>query len=249
MEFDRAVLIGIENYTASPFGRLDGPGADVTHLEAHLRRINPAIEICRLLDRDGEEKPTLGSITDAISWLFDGDSSSRRTLFYYSGHGSNYPTVDADEHDRDLDQALELADGTKLFDNRLNDLLSDAAPEGCRVVAIIDCCHSGDSLDLKYKLIDGRCECIRPSEPTPNGRVTLLSAATFEQSSVDGQGGGAFTNRLLKIIEEEPEISAQQLFEKLADGLRWLKTYFGHHQDPQIFANFEFDPEAPIFKN
>ena len=39
-----------------------------------------------------------------------------------------------------------------ILDDELKTLLADKIPEGCKCFVVLDCCHSGTGIDLKYKI-------------------------------------------------------------------------------------------------
>ncbi|KAF9577630.1 Ca(2+)-dependent cysteine protease, partial [Lunasporangiospora selenospora] len=76
----------------------------------------------------------------------------RQFFFHFSGHGGQTADKDGDEDDG-YDETIYPVDhqtaGT-IVDDTLHALLVRPLPAGCRLTAIMDCCHSGSALDLPY---------------------------------------------------------------------------------------------------
>lgn len=75
-----------------------------------------------------------------------------RFFFHYSGHGGQTEDLDGDEDDG-YDETIYPVDHEQagvIIDDTMHDILIRPLPAGCRLTAIMDCCHSGSALDLPY---------------------------------------------------------------------------------------------------
>lgn len=111
-----------------------------------------------LLSSDATRDAVRKAIAAAASELKAGDIF----LYTYSGHGSQAPDFNKDEADK-KDETWCLFDGM-LIDDEAYDLWLRFA-EGVRVLALMDCCHSGSNIKAS------------PFEPAPRARQLPLSVA------------------------------------------------------------------------
>ncbi|KAL1660001.1 caspase domain-containing protein [Schizophyllum commune] len=121
---------------------------------------------------DPHGKPTRANILWEIRRMTGKAQPGDTLLLHYAGHGSQLPRRFEDGNERGgHDQyivpcdALNPEDKEKIIrDDVLYRLLPDSMPAGCRFIAIMDCCHSGTSLDLfhdKCNCFQGVGACIR----------------------------------------------------------------------------------------
>jgi len=237
----KALLIGIQNYG------LDGPHADIKNIEEYLREFNPEIrELIRISDAPGCIPPTKENIIDQLKRLYESVNENEDVFVYYSGHGDNLATTNSDEFDRRFDQAIRTTNGS-IRDNDIHGYISTDMPSGTAVYAMFGCCHSGDILDLKYKLIDNEFQQIR-DDSSINNKVILISGCAFMQSTTDAPSGGAFTNRFIDIMRGyKNKITYRILFGELDERLNYIEKYFGLSQDPQVFSSVPLDKDNNVF--
>ncbi|KAJ9049402.1 Ca(2+)-dependent cysteine protease [Entomophthora muscae] len=96
--------------------------------------------------------PTRANIIQAMQWLVADAHPNDSLFFHYSGHGSQQRDQDGDEADG-YDETicpLDYASAGMIVDDDMNEILVQPLPQGCRLTAIFDCCHSGTALDLPY---------------------------------------------------------------------------------------------------
>ena len=244
----KSLLIGISRYRYSSLHSLDGVYHDIENISNTIKKFYPSTEISVLLDKDGFTSPTKGNIINAFKNIYNNVDEGDKIFIFYSGHGSNVPSTEKDEYDKNYDQAMNVLHNSIIVDNEINDLIVDKKPKGVITYVIMDCCHSGDILDLNYKLVNGKFVKIRNSNDTTDGNIILISGCSAFQSTSDGPGGGAFTNRLIEIINKtDNNMTYSGLHEELEHKLEYLKTYFGMTQEPQVFSNKLIDPNQKIF--
>lgn len=172
----KALVIGINNYPMAPLGGC----------------INDASAFASILETNGDGSPncdvrlitdvaTKSDLKGLIIELFNGDCDT--ALLYFSGHGfindiGGYivtPDYKANDEGVSMDEILTLANGSKAK-NR---------------VIILDCCHSGAF--GSPKTIGGLSAHIVEG-------VSILTASRDDESSLEIDGHGVFTNLLLDAI-------------------------------------------------
>lgn len=221
----RALLFGL-NYPLDASARLNGCCNDVRNMSKFLTTVcgfKPA-QIDAIVDEDIRNAPKVSrdGIVDALynlcisSWKDDLELA----VFHYSGHGSQTRDLNGDEKDG-MDEGIVPMDYLVkglILDEFLLGVFLKFNPK-TKVICIFDCCHSGSMLDLPYaydesKQVDSGVRVVRPLANSPN--IYCLSGCRDDQTSADssddmGQGAGAMTNALLKIIGSKPGVSLLQL--------------------------------------
>ncbi|MFJ3582430.1 caspase family protein [Streptomyces sp. NPDC090127] len=177
-----------------------------------------------LLTPDCTVDQVTAALQEAAGRLAPGDV----LLFTYSGHGGQVPDATGDDDEPDaLDETLVLYD-RQFLDDEVNREFRGFA-DGVRIVALLDCCHSGSGIELPgsyppeprvrmmpvfrqqeiYARDQGFFEELRRSlaKDSPNGeaaeaRALLISGCQDNQYSADGDVNGAFTAALLEVWDE-----------------------------------------------
>jgi len=112
---------------------------------------------------DAKYKPTYNNIINGMKWLVKGAKSGDSLFFHYSGHGGTAKDTDDDEVDG-FDETILPVDfnySGQIVDDVIYANLVEPLPEGCRLTAIFDSCHSGTVMDLPYTYqCDGSIEVI-----------------------------------------------------------------------------------------
>jgi hypothetical protein len=172
----KALAVGINNYPTAPLRGC----------------INDATAFARLIETNADHSPnfdvqlltdisTKASLMGLIRKLFSGDSDT--ALFYFSGHGllnelGGYIVVpDAKRNDEgiSMDDLLKLVNGS-----------------ACRNrIVILDCCNSGSM---------GSSNLINATTANISEGVTILTASRNNESAVEVNGHGIFTNLLLDAL-------------------------------------------------
>ena len=142
----RALLVGINKYTARPDARLRGCVNDVLNIrDVLLRFFGFKAEDIRVIT---DERATKAAIMDRLKWLVTTASVGDNLLFHVSSHGSQMKCRNGDELSDGLDEILIPTDinfdTTYILDDDLAVLLS-ALPEGVSLDVVIDACHAGTS--------------------------------------------------------------------------------------------------------
>merc|ERR1712032_700435 len=106
-----------------------------------------------------------------------------------------------------------------ITDDQIGDLIVKRLPEGVRLTAVMDCCHSGTGLDLPYTLTRrGWKEETNPFHSM--GDVQLFSGCEDHDTSADtcsryGAAGGAMTTALCDVLRQSRGLTYSELIAQL----------------------------------
>lgn len=175
-----------------------------------------------LLTPDGTVANVTSVLGEAAARLGAGDI----LLFTYSGHGGQVPDETGTDTEPDaLDETLVLYDRQFLDDEVQRAFRAFA--DDVRIVALLDCCHSGSSIEIPGFTDDGRGRYLpeprqrelyerdrafldelrrslaedAPADGT-DADALLVSACQDNQTAADGDVNGAFTGALLQVWDE-----------------------------------------------
>jgi len=210
----KALLIGI-NYRGTS-SELQGCLNDVKNMTTFLVKNGYSHNDITIITDDTKVKPTRLNIINALMELLN--SNADNLFFHYSGHGSWIPDNNNDEPDK-RDECLVPLDYEKagvITDDQLSGLFTFMNPNS-KMIAILDCCHSGTALDLCYTLCNDKNNYIMKKQDkykdTP-GQIIMISGCLDNQTSADAviarQAQGALTASLLECFKN-PNLSIKQL--------------------------------------
>jgi len=151
----KALFIGI-NYIGHPRGQLRGCINDVKNIKMFITRQFGFQEQDMIIltddQRDPTRIPTKANMLAAMRWLVKDARVNDSFFFHFSGHGGQTKDLDGDESDGYDETIIPLDHKTSgvITDDELNAIMVKPLPAGCRLTAIMDCCHSGSALDLPY---------------------------------------------------------------------------------------------------
>lgn len=222
----KALLVGINYYGSSC--QLSGCINDIRNVEKILVGIGKYKEIHKLHDNTSEadKRPTKATILKELDWLVADAKPGDRLWFHYSGHGSQVRDRSGDEADG-KDECLcpvDYEDNGFILDDDLRKRLAMRVPAGCRLTVVLDCCHSGTGMDLRYTMKDTSRprgtlagvfdpkkwsfsrEATEDAKYAPtNGTVICISGCRDNQTSADaveaGQAQGAMTYALIMALQ------------------------------------------------
>ena len=250
----KALLIGI-NYTGTR-AALQGCINDAKNMQTLLLRNgfpNDGAHMLLLTDerhRGSEHQPNASNIMKAMSWLMKDAQKGDVLFFHFSGHGGQVPDKTGHEADG-YNETLIPLDHTRagqISDDVLWGNLVYNLPEGARLTALMDMCHSGTGLDLPYDYnVNSRrwTEDINPAHS--RGDVVLFSGCEDSQTSADVQGwsgaGGAMTQAFTKAYMQCPSATYHEFLSVVRSELR-KKRY---SQRPQLTSSQQFDANSRIF--
>jgi len=102
---------------------------------------------------DPARRPTKANIIAGLRWLVSDLRTGDSLVFHYSGHGGSQRDVTGTERDGRSETLVPL-DSTyagQISDDMINQIIVRPLPQGVRLHAIIDACHSGTMLNLPFR--------------------------------------------------------------------------------------------------
>ncbi len=250
----KSLLIGI-NYTGTR-AALRGCINDAKNMQTLLLRNgfpNDGSHMLMLTDerhRGNEYQPTASNIMKAMAWLMNDVQKGDVLFFHFSGHGGQVPDKTGHEADGWNETLIPLdhSRAGQITDDVLWGSLVYILPEGARLTALMDMCHSGTGLDLPYDYnVNNRrwTEDINPAHS--KGDAVLFSGCEDNQTSADVQGysgaGGAMTLAFTKAYQQCPSATYHEFLSVVKRELRKKR----HSQRPQLTSSQQFDANSRIF--
>jgi chaperonin cofactor prefoldin len=206
----RALCIGI-NYLATPESRLYGCIRDAIEMTEFLQDSlgykNENIVVLR--DDMTDSMPTAARIVSELGRLQTMSINCEEIVIHYSGHGSQIRDNTGDETDG-KDECLIPSDYNKsgiISDDMLGMILGGMR---CRVIVIMDCCHSATCVDLPYlfyyepSATSIQRQVIQSRVGFPSN-VVMISGCKDSQTSADAyfkqnsSSMGVLTNAILNV--------------------------------------------------
>ena len=113
-------------------------------------------------------------------------TAGRMLFFHFSGHGAQQADPTGFEEDG-MDETIvpvDFEEGGQITDDEIWNQLVWPLPEGARLTALMDCCHSGTAMDPPYTLQSDGVSWIEETNPAWSvGDVQLFSGCLDEQVS------------------------------------------------------------------
>lgn len=252
----KSLIIGI-NYTGSR-AALAGCINDAKNMQMLLQRNgypNDGSHMLLLTDernRGREYQPTVQNILKAFHWFMKDVRKGDILFFHFSGHGGQVPDKTGHEVDGYNETIIPVDYERKgqITDDVLWGSLVYELPEGARITALMDMCHSGTGLDLPFDYnVNTRrwTEDVNPANSA--GDVVLFSGCEDAQTSADVGGGygkmagGAMTQAFMKAYETAAMSTYHEFLTHVKKQLR--KKRFS--QRPQLTSSQQFDAQSRIF--
>ena len=236
----RALLVGI-NYVGTSY-ELYGCINDAKNMQTQLQTYYPMCRDYRLITDETAEKPTRANLLAAIDWLTAGLRPGENVMFHFSGHGGQVRDKNGDEV-TGLDSCIYPVNGGRMetiLDDELRAALAMRIPAGSKCLVILDCCHSGTAVDLRYQWQAPAAGTLTYKEDTKYaktaGAVLFLSGCRDSQTAADTVGKdnrpcGAMTMALLETWKAYG--AAIKLKYLLWDVRKFLRDY-GYAQVPEL---------------
>jgi len=253
----KSLLIGI-NYEGTR-AKLRGCVNDAKNMMTLLQRNgfpNDGSHMLLLSDernRGREYQPTVENILKAIKWFMTDVHKGDVLFFHFSGHGGQVPDKSGHESDgwNETIVPVDFQKKGQITDDVLWGTLCYDLPDGARLTALMDMCHSGTGLDLPYDYNVRTKQWKEDTNPAHSaGDVCLFSGCEDAQTSADIGGGygkeagGAMTQAFLKAYESTAVMSTYHEFLEMVQ--RQLKSK-GLSQRPQLTSSQMFDARSRIF--
>jgi len=250
----RALLIGLNyqvQHADSP-DKLTGCVDDVDTLAELLMLSGWSLDDMMILtDNTKHQLPTRRNIISAAQWLVHDAQPGDVFWFSYSGHGSQEPDPHGYEEDglRETILPLDVYQEGMICDDELNAILVRNLPSGCKLMALIDACHSGSLLNLPYHLTSsGWKEDVNPLHT--KGDVQLFSGCKDSETSMDGKRGGAMTKSFVTTLRQNPYgLTYPELYNNVHRTLRsrgfWQRPVLSSSQRFHLGRPFVLDQIVP----
>ena len=250
----KALLIGI-NYTGTR-AALKGCINDAKNMQKLLMRNGFPDDGSHMLlltderSRGREYQPNSANILKSFHWFMKDLRKGDVLFFHFSGHGGQVPDNSGMEADGFNETIIPLDHDRagQISDDVLWGSLVYALPEGVRLTALMDMCHSGTGLDLPYDYnVDNRrwTEDMNPAHSV--GDVVLFSGCEDAQTSADVQSGyqagGAMTKAFTEAYQRISMSTYHEFLTMVKNELR--KKRFS--QRPQLTSSQQFDANSRIF--
>lgn len=245
-----ALLIGI-NYVGTK-NELNGCINDINSMKNILTSKFKYNKFSILTDYT-TEKPTKQNILNALNNLINNSSKYNEVLFHYSGHGTATLDLNGDEING-YDEAivpLDYSSNGLIIDDDLFAIIKNVK---CNMKIILDSCHSGTAIDLKYvntydstgKLVSKINEL--NTDQSTTHEICMISGCRDDQLSSEIYDSnkkkycGALTNSLITNLSsnDNDNISINNLMSML--NIK-LKQY---SQNPAFSSNKIIDINVPF---
>lgn len=244
----RALCVGI-NYRGTAY-ELYGCINDANNLATQLRTFFPTAGEIRTITDDTATKPTKAAILAGLDWLVAGLTAGQNVVFHFSGHGGRVRDTNGDEASG-LDSCIYAQGMATITDDELRAALATRVPAGCKCLVILDSCHSGTAVDLRYRWQAPSATQLTYTEaaayPKTAGSVLFLSGCRDEEYAMDtvakdDRPCGAMTMALLDTWRTYgPAIKLKYV---LWDIRKYLKDN-GYSQVPQLETGMFQDMNVP----
>ncbi len=211
----RALLIGIDDYTASTLpaaGPVEHRGwPDLRGAANDVRILTDMLVLRHGFERGNivtltNQQATRAAILRGIEEHLVRPARRGDVVFYYfAGHGAQVPNADSDEADR-LDESIVPADSRRgahdITDKELRPFFNRILDRGAHLTLLLDHCHSGGGFRTAHPRGIAPAPPVRDGRnygPRPDERGALILAATqdldraWETYGDDGLVHGAFT--------------------------------------------------------
>ena len=236
----KALLIGC-NYTGTQH-KLNGCINDVNNIRDRLSKKYLFEDITTMTDKT-EVKPTKNNIVEGLKNLLSNNNPGDILFFSFSGHGTNTIDTSGDEKDG-RDEMLVPLDMDCISDDEIKSIIQTHLNKDVTLFALIDCCHSGSILDLRYQYSNNDSDnTISNNQGNYNtiGNVIMVSGCMDKQTSADAYISsnfqGAMTWSFLKTIKENSSICWRDLIVNMRSLLKKSK----YTQIPMLSSGNELD--------
>jgi len=197
------------------------------------------------------KKPTKKNIMKAMQWLVHGALPGDVLFLQFSGHGSREKD-EAGMEDNGFNETILPSDYETtgmISDDTIWSSVVYPLPDGVKLIAVMDSCHSGTVLDLPFEYNFKRSEWKEDTNPSHSaGDVIQFSGCMDNQKSADAgsqlyNAGGAMTAAFIVVLHKNPSPTYEQLIELMTKHLKQQ----GYKQIPQLTASQRFNAKDKIF--
>ena len=153
-------------------------------------------------------RPTKAVILNEITKILQKAKSGDYCVISYSGHGGKLSDNNGDEDDKQ-DECLFSCNLESIRDDDIKSIIQKYLKSGVTLFCLIDSCHSGTMLDLRYNYKytkNNNLDYVNPKESETLGNVYMISGCMDSQVSMDaylnGKYCGALTNAFLGCVNK-----------------------------------------------
>ncbi len=197
-------------------------------------------------------EPTRANILNGMRWLTQDVEPGDVLFFAFSGHGAQQPDPHGYEEDG-MNETILPSDfrvAGQITDDEIGRILVRTLPDGVRLTALMDSCHSGTGLDLPYTWTrDGYGRGFWREETNPYhslGDVQMISGCEDGDVSCDarayGRPGGAMTTAFCDVLRAHPAPTYDELLGEMGRVLRQR----GMSQRPQLSSSQALETDRPF---
>jgi hypothetical protein len=141
-------------------------------------------EIVMLAESFGE-KPTRANILKHMQNLVNKSNNGYSSLwFQYAGHGNYTTDYSGDEADK-KDECIATSDNKYISDDEFRKLFTSQINKNAKMFCLMDCCHSGTIMDLKYKYQSNKTNWTTENKYAVDANVIAISGCRDNQTSAD----------------------------------------------------------------
>jgi len=228
----KALIVGI-NYRGTG-SELNGCINDAENIKKELETRGYK-DIVFLTD-DTNVKPTRSNILKCFLDLIL--SGAQNLFFHYSGHGSYIKDISGDEKDG-RDETLvpiDYMENGMIIDDELRGIIS-CLNESQSLTCLLDCCHSGTGVDLRYSLYErygGIGYSMRKNSkyPKTRGKCVLFSGSRDTETSADAFLGGRYQGAMTFSFIKSLQLS--NTYEDMVRNIRKILKDEGFSQNAQF---------------
>lgn len=205
-----------------------------------------------LTDDNPRHMPTRENIIKQLHWLADGARAGDVLFFHYSGHGAQKEDPHGYEEDgmNETIIPVDFQSSGQITDDEISDIIVKPLPEGLRLTAVMDCCHSGTGLDLPFTFRPrgGWKEETNPFHSACD--VQMFSGCEDDDTSADaadpyGQPGGAMTTAFCEVLRSRHAPSYPEFMQFLHLTMKQKRF----KQRPQLTSTQAFEYSRPFNLN
>jgi hypothetical protein len=222
-----ALVIGI-NYTGLK-SELKGCINDAEKVAHYLRKNRGyKTENITILTDKTTPSATHENILSALSVLSH-SHNAEELWFHYSGHGFR---------NRGLNSIAPM-DYYKTGVIHSDQLQSRLKSLCCRMICLMDCCHSENMLSLKYRFEGSYANVVEISDSDVKSNIVMISGCKAMQKSME-KWSGVMTDCFLNCINQS---------RSYAELLTTMRSYLrkNHHlQTPRFYSSMKIIPDSPF---
>lgn len=186
-------------------------------------------DIVILTNQDATRQNILREFTSLVQQAKSGDS----ICFSFSGHGSYMIDRNNDEADGQ-DELIVSVDNFAITDDELKIIVDTYLNPDVNMFAIVDSCHSGTVLDLKYSFDNNSSTVVNESYKETKGNVILLSGCRDDQLSTEAYMNNTVYGALSAVFVLTARNNPNMTWNELLTQMREILVSVEIPQVPQI---------------